>query len=242
MGHNGGCHADDGDPLPSPVHALGMLLEEDGELSVELSLVSTATASPTHVDGAEAWLVDPAGERSALARVGPGSYVLDGSRSPLRYVAAESFELGFVLEEGLARAYNASSGTFFLSLHGGLERPEVWLTEAGEVAWSPAGARVILDVHDARGERTFATLDWSDPAIGAASWRGFPSGGVAQLPASAWRGGGPHSVRVCVVEVFRRDGEPAASPQHALDGAGGTTGLGWLSGGVAGRCARLERS
>lgn len=41
------------------------------------------------------------------------------------------------------------------------------------------------------------------------------------------------------IHVFRRDGEPGQAPQHALDGDGLASGLGWLSGGVAGRCNEL---
>jgi hypothetical protein len=235
MGHNGSCHEDEGDPLPSPAHALALVLEIDGEMHAELALVSTSTDDPAHVDGAEVRLEGPDGMDVALEPVGSGIYAADG----LPYAPNAPFVFWFELDEGTARAYRANPGAFDLAIHGGAEPPMAWI-EGSEVAWSPAGQRALIDVYDANGTKTHASMSWDDAAIDASTWRGLPEGGVYQLPEEAFDGVAPHRVRVCAVEVFRRDGEPAARPQHALDGHGVTPRLGWLSGGLAGRCVWLH--
>jgi hypothetical protein len=240
MGHNGGCHSDEGDPLPSPAHALALVLEMDGEVEAELVLVSTATEAPTHIDGASVGLLVGTASAVPLSSVAPGTYAVDEPQ--LAYEPNESYTFTFELDETTARSHRAMPGAFQISIHGGIAQPQAWITDADglEVAWSPAGARVLIDVFDADGARTYATIDWDDAAIDASTWRNFPEGGTLVLPESARSGVAPHRVRVCAVEIFRRDGEPKPAPQHALEGEGLATGLGWLSGGVAGRCVSIE--
>lgn len=242
LGHNGGCHPDEGEPLASPVQALGVVLELDGEVSAELVLVSMATDTPQHVDGAASAVRIPGDHVVPLEPVAPGTYASRGSL-PMAYEAGAHFTFELSLDEATARAHRAVPGAVALAIHGGAEVPQIWLeADRSEVtvAWSPAGIRALVDVFDDAGERTYATLDWDDPDISAGTWKRFPEGGSLTLPASALRGTAPHRIRVCAVEVFRRDGEPVQGPQHAADGDGFSSGLGWLSGGVAGRCNVLD--
>lgn len=237
MGHNGGCHADEGDPLASPAHALAVVLETDGVVEAELVLITTSTDVPTHIDGATVSVTESAAQ---LARVAPGTYA--ATPPDLTYAPAQPFTFVFEIDPANARAHHVFAGAFEITVHGGAEVPVAWVADVGdakEVSWSPAGQRVLIDVFDATGARTHATLDWDDAAIEADTWRHFPEGGTHTLDPDAFGGVAPHRIRVCAVEVFRRDGEPKTTPQHALDGHGPTSGIGWLSGGVAGRCVSL---
>ncbi len=237
MGHNGGCHADEGDPLPSPVHALGVVLEQDGELSVELVLVTTSTDAPMHVNGARATF-SVEDQEVELHEGGPGRYRTTATPAAA-FGSAMQLTLDFTIDDAAARAHRVHAGAFSLLLHGALDVPVVWMEDSDTVAWSPGGAAAFIEVVDADGVRTFASLDWADPDIAASTWRTLPHGGEQILPPVAFSGPAPHVVRVCAVETFRRDAP--STPQHLVDGDGPAVGLGWLSGGIAGRCAIMER-
>jgi hypothetical protein len=242
MGHNGGCHPDKGAPLASPAHALALVLETDGELELALVLASTAASPPSHVDGATALsVVSPGGETWPLVAVGGGAY---------RAAVAAAFEEGapytfhYALDDAAAEASHAFPGTFAIEAHGFADAPRAWLEEearAGQplrLGWSPAGLHALVEVWNAEGERTASTLDWSSPAIDADTWRAMPNDGAVELDALPVPG--DYRVRLCAVEVVRRDDAPGPGTQHAVGGFG--EDLGWLSGAVAGRCTVLELS
>ena len=243
MGHNGGCHPDEGDPLPSPAHGLAVVLEdESGAVTAELSLVSTATDTPTHIDGATVELSSADFDPLTLPLIAEGTYAAPFG-SALSYDPSAPYTFAFSIDEATARTHRASPGTFEITVHGGMDRPTAWMEADDSVAWSPAGQSVWIEVTDGRDQRTYASVDWTDPAIDAAVWKDLPTGGTHHVPAKAFDGVAPHRVRVCAVELFRRDQEIDATqtePQHAVDGLGMDTGLGWLSGGVAGRCVTID--
>jgi hypothetical protein len=240
MGHNGGCHADKGNPLASPAHALAVVLESDGQLELELVLVSTSSAPPRHIDEAGAVVVEaPDGATWPLEPVGLGRYhaAVDAPYRP-----GEAYTFRFVLDEPVATAAHVFPGSLAIAAHGYDDAPQAWLTappRAGEpaaLAWSPAGLHALVEVWNDAGERTASTVDWSDPAIDSERWRAIPQGG--ELALDAFPAPGAYVLRLCAVELARRDDAPGPAPQHAVDAFGAE--LGWLSGALAGRCTTLD--
>ena len=245
-GHNGGCHPDDGPPRPSPAHALALVLETDGTIEAELVLITTSTPQPVHIAGASTVSVtDPAGTNVTLAG-DDFAYAADDA-ALLHYQAAAPFTFRFSIDASTAVSHHVYEGSFELVLHGGADAPEAWLDgEPGDgdevvVEWQPSGMHAVIDVRNDAGEVTAGTLDWSEPAIDSRIWRSLPFGGRHTLAASAFPASGAYTVRVCCVELMRRIGSDGrnAAPQHLSDADGMSADLGWLSGGLAGRCAVL---
>jgi hypothetical protein len=244
MGHNGGCHPDEGQPLGTPVSALALVLEDDGAVSAELIVVSTALDQQQRVDVADGVLLGPGDVSYPLERVEAGRYLV----ADLEYEATEPYAFQFSIAEEAASAAHVFAGSFQLAMHGVMDVPTVELGsdsltvgESLALDWSPAGLVALVEVRDPSGDLSYRNFDVSRP-LDYASWSGLPDSGELVIEPQAFGEPGAHEIRLCAVEVSRRDDEPSATPQHLSDGDGVSGGLGSLSGMLVGRCRRLPLS
>ncbi len=227
-GHNGGCHADDAPPLPSPVNAVATVLEhEDGVVEAQLSLWSRSVIPAAHVEGAGEVTVDGI----AMTEIAPGRF-----RARLDDDHGDSHTFSFVVSAATARRYHIHGGRFRLAMHGPLDRPDAWL-DGDTVRWTPAGMPALVQL--LRGqEPIYASFDGARVDLDSEDWRALAPADAWPLPPEALAEA--DRVRVCGVEVRRRDDFAGADPQHlgqddALEGR-----LGWLSGAIVGRCRAIE--
>jgi hypothetical protein len=231
-GHNGGCHADDGEPLPSPVDAIALLLvDHDGSAEVGLTLLSRALVPAEHVDGAVEVTFDGAPLEAAAAGIWTSS----------SYGDAPSHAFAFGIGVDVARRYHVYPGSFAMTVHGPTQAPTVWI-DGARVGWSPAGLPALVQVlRD--GAITFTNFDAHSLEFDGAAWSALQPGGALTLPDEAFPLAGSYEVRLCTVELRRRDdfgAAPTTQTQHLTEGDTLSGEVGSISGALVGRCARIE--
>jgi hypothetical protein len=233
MAHEGGCHGEAGDTPPSPVNAIGMVLElEDGVTRATLGLRSDTTTAADPVAG-RAVSLSQGPQAWAMPEVAAGLHVVelaDAEPTPTPY------RITFEVDQATAEQTHVVAGSFAMEMHGPVDRPEVWFEPVGQgidVMWAPGGLEVIVEVVDAGDEVTWSNLSLfaDDPG-----WSAVGPGGRLALPDEAFPVTGTYRVRVCAVEVLRRD-DLSVSPQHLSTEAAVEGQLGWLSGMIVGRCS-----
>jgi hypothetical protein len=241
-GHNGGCHPDEGELLPSGVQALGVVLERpDGSLDARLRLVSNAVLPEDFVAASAAVLHTPGGEVVALQEVEPGRYQLaDQDAAVLAYEAGD-YLFAFSVHPDEARAKHVFGGDFVMAMHGAVEVPRVELVDSGDseqlltVRWQPEAAPALIELHDEAGALRISNLVREPNVAALPAWSALQATGQAELAAADLAAGETHLVRVCSVEVARWTSMPAV---HALHQSGSSAGqLGSASGMLVGRCA-----
>jgi len=230
MAHLGHCGGESGKTLPSPVNAIGIVLEhEDGTIEARLAVRSDTVEAATPVAASDVELA-----------VGSQRYPLEGEPGHYRteltdvgYDPEVPFTLGFSIDSETASERGVYDGRFTMSSHGPWDRPEAWL-EGDQLLWSPGGLPVYVEV---RGEDGGTIWRNFEPFAETPDYQAMAPGGLV-LPAEAFSGLDEHEALVCAVEAMGRD-ELSASPQHVTKDVGAEGELGWLSGMVVGRCARL---
>lgn len=232
MAHEGGCHGEAGATRPSPVNAIGMVLEhDDGSIEARLS-VRSDTLEPAVPVAANDVVLSRGADRFALAGK-EETYAT--TVDEIGYEPEMPFTLGFALSAAGARDGRVYAGRFAMSAHGPWERPVAWL-EGHELLWTPGGLPAYVEVRDASGERTWRSFD---PSAEAPDYAALVPGGM-RLPDHAFSGEDVHEILVCAVEAMTRD-QLTASTQHVTVGVDAEGQLGWLSGMVVGRCVTLVR-
>lgn len=235
-----GCLEEDEPYLPTPVTALGAVLElEDGSVRAELAVFSTALLPHAPIEQAEPVSVTgPWGTASLALDPARGLYTVTDNDA-LRYAPGESYRFELTIEEPVALAMHVYSGRFHAAGHGPLERTRAWAATASvkcdehlRVDWSPSALPAIVELVDPSGRieqiHTPAVGEQGDP------WRRLATGGFVEL--DGFEAPGRYMVRVCAVDVARRDGLPSAGPQHLGSPDSLATGLGSGSGVAVGRC------
>lgn len=228
MAHEGGCHGEPGATRPSPVNAIGMVLEHaDGTVEARLSVRSDTVESATPVRARDVALSTGADRHPLEGDAGSYAALLDG----VAYEPEVPFTLSFSVDGATAREHRIYAGRFSMSAHGPWDRPQAWLEER-ELFWTPGGLPAYVEVRDAGGDIVWQRFD---PFAEAPDFDAMAPGG-ATLPDAAIAEGSV--VVVCAVEAMGRD-ELAAAPQHVTIDVDLEGRLGWLSGMVVGRCTSL---
>ncbi|MEZ4444298.1 MAG: hypothetical protein R3B72_34815 [Polyangiaceae bacterium] len=231
MGHEGGCHGEPGPALPSPVNALGCVVQrEDGTLDATLWLRSDTSGSPVALAGASAVELLSDGERVALVAGEAGIYRAEAH--PDTTLAATQ-TLSFDLGREVADDYGVYSGSFSMAMHAPMDRPGGWLEEAtgesGVVMWTPA-LPAVVEVLDTEGAVLWSSLD---------AWSAVPWWDSLAMPGLEVPLAGAVTIRLCGVESLTRDelrGSPSTQELHLGEDAVVEGQLGSLSGMIVGRC------
>ena len=230
MAHEGGCHGEPGQTRPSPVNAIGMVLEHaDGTIDARLTLRSDTVAAAVPVAGTDVTL--SRGDVSVVLEGEPGSYA--AAVDELDYEPELPFTMGFTIGAAAAREASVYAGRFTLSAHGPWERPDAWL-EGNDLFWTPGGLPAYVEVRDRTGTRLWQSFD---PQAADPDYEALATGGM-RLPHEVLPGAMEGVVVVCAVERMGRD-ELTSAPQHVAADVVAEGQLGWLSAMIVGRCTHV---
>jgi hypothetical protein len=241
MAHEGGCHGEPGPLRPSPINAIGIVLEpEGGPVEARLWLRSDTVASAVPVSGAAEVELRANGTAWRLDEEAAGRYTTRASVEGDGL--APSYSLAFRLDPDVADDTSVYAGSFLMTSHGPQDRPDLWLddppTDAAslELNVSAGGLPLWLDVLDAEGVATWTNFT---PFAADSPWPSLDRDSPVALPADAFPHPGSYTIRACALDVLHRD-DVGATPQH-LGGDDHLEGqLGWLSGMAVGRCTSLD--
>lgn len=233
MGAEGGCTLLQG-TLESPVQAITILREHaDGSVDVDLVVISTKDFDNrfiTSVTNAE--LRTPSGDLIPLTQDEDGHYrAHSNDHEQLVYEPGDTnYRITFDLDdEGVA---GEAAGEDFIAV---VQAPDAEVTFeltrapefAGDVStieWTPSHLEGLLEVRNADGELIFDTFDLATAEFDGSKWGSLIHGGRQNLPVDVFADPGRYTLSFCAVQS-----------QEGLDEEL-SSGLGVLSGFLAGRC------
>jgi hypothetical protein len=219
--------------VESPVQAVAsIMLEPDGEVVAELTLVSTMDWKSRWVNGAE--LVElrvPDGTLVTLEPVGEGRYRASSAEYPeLSWMPGERYRITFELDdpdyaddvagEDFIAVVDAPADPISLSL----EREPAFVGDTAELRWSPSSLSAIVEVRDPEGALVYSTFNWSHPDFDGSKWGSLAHHGRHTLPVDVFSEAGSYTISACVV-----------ASQEGFDAELSAT-LGLASGFLAGEC------
>jgi hypothetical protein len=233
MGARGGCNLLQ-ETLKSPVQAVTTILERaDGTVEVDLTIVSTEGPTDQFVTSAyDAELRVPGGAIIPLKMDEPGHYrASSDDYSDLEYVGdSGNYRVTFELDD--RDVAGDAAGDNFSAV---VEAPSDEITfefgklpefagDTSSIDWTPRDLEGLLEVRDENGELIFTTFDWSKPEFDGSKWASLIHNGHEALPVDVFADPGSYTVSFCAVQS-----------QEGLDEEL-SSGLGILSGFLAGRC------
>jgi hypothetical protein len=220
--------------LQSPVQAVTRLLvEPDGRVVAELTLVSTADwRDQRFADGAtNVELRVPDGTIVELEPVGEGRYRADSVTSPeLLWMPGERYRVTFELDDvELAGDY---AGEEFIAVVDApaddisftVDHIPEFVGDTAELSWRPTELDAVIDVYDPNGELIFTTFDMSTPEFDGDKWASIARSGEHTIPVDVFTEVGTYTIAACVL-----------ASQEGLD-AELSSALGPGSGFLAGEC------
>jgi hypothetical protein len=233
MGAEGGCNLLQ-ETLKSPVQAVTTILERaDGTVEVDLTIVSTEGKGSQFVTSAhDAELRVPGGATVPLEMEEPGHYRASSDDYPeLEYLGdAGNYRVTFELDDR-AVAGDAAGDDFIAVVEAPSDEVTFEFSKlpefAGDTAaidWTPRDLEGLLEVRDENGELLYTTFDWSKPEFDGSKWASLIHNGHENLPVDVFANPGSYTVSFCAVQS-----------QEGLDEEL-SSGLGILSGFLAGRC------
>ena len=220
--------------LESPVQAVAtVMVEPDGEVVAELTLVSTADWKESRwIDAAEqVELRVPDGSIVTLEPVGEGRYRASSADTPeLLWMPGERYRVTFELDD--EDDAGKVAGEDFIAVADApadaidfeLERGPAFVGDTAELRWSPSSLDAIVEVRDPEGELVFSTFDWSHPNFDGSKWGSLAHYGRHTLPVDVFATAGTYTISACVV-----------ASQEGFDAELSST-LGVASGFMAGAC------
>lgn len=234
MGAEGGCTLLQG-TLESPVQAITILREQaDGSVDVDLMVVSTkewdAERFITTVNDAEMRM--PGGELVALEQDEDGHYRAhsDATAQLVYEPGGVNYRVTFELDdEDMA---GDAAGEDFIAV---VQPPEDEVTfeltkspdfagDTSTVEWTPSHLEGLLEVRDEDGEVIFSTFNLRTAEFDGSKWGSLIRGGHESLPVDVFADAGRYTLSFCAVRSQEGFDEELSS------------GLGALSGFLAGRC------
>jgi hypothetical protein len=233
MGAEGGCTLLQ-ETLKSPVQAVTTLVERaDGTVEVDLTIVSTEGKGSRFVTSAhDAELRVPGGAIVPLEMEEPGHYRASSDDYPaLEYIGdGGNYRVTFELDDRAVAG--DSAGDDFIAV---VEAPDDEITfelsklpefagDTATIEWAPRSLEGLLEVRDETGELIFTTFDWSKPEFDGSKWASLIYSGHENLPVDVFANPGTYTLSFCAVQS-----------QEGLDEEL-SSGLGILSGFLAGRC------
>lgn len=234
MGAEGGCTLLQG-TLESPVQAITILREHpDGAVDVDLVVISLEKrANAQWIDTVHnAELRTPEGELVSLTQEEDGHYrAHSDDDARLVYAPGDvNYRVTFELDdEELA---GDAAGEDFIAV---VQAPEAevefeftktpdFAGDTSSIEWSPGNLAGLLEVRDAEGELVFSTFNLRTPEFDGTKWASLIHGGRKDLPVDVFADAGTYTVSFCAVQSQEGFDEELSS------------GLGALSGFLAGRC------
>jgi hypothetical protein len=219
--------------LKSPVQAVTtVLVEPDGRVVAELTLVSTEGRDDRFADGAtNVELRVPDGTIVPLEPAGEGRYRADSTTNPeLLWMPGERYRVTFELDDTeLAGDY---AGEEFIAvvdapdaeISFSLDRAPAFVGDTAELSWRPTALDAMIEVWDPNGELIFTTFDMSHPEFDGSKWASLARFGQHTLPVDVFTEPGSYTISACV-----------AATQEGFD-AELSAALGPASGFIAGQC------
>lgn len=222
------------DTLNSPVQAVATVLERgDGTVEVDLTITSTEPDEDVFVTTAtNAELRVPDGTLVPLVQTHDGHYRASSKEHPgLVYdPSGTNYRVTFELDD--PDVAGSAAGESFVAV---VASPDVevrfdvvkapaFAGDTAEITWQPAALAGLLEVRDAAGKIIYSTFDWSHPKFDGSKWGSLIRGGSHTLAVDVFAEPGMYTVSFCAVESQQGFDEEVSS------------GLGILSGFMAGRC------
>ncbi|MEM9457511.1 MAG: hypothetical protein AAGF11_25250 [Myxococcota bacterium] len=232
MGAEGGCTLLQG-TLESPVQAITILREHpDGAVDVDLVVISLEDRAQWIDTVHNAELRTPEGDLIALNQEEDGHYrAHSNDNAQLVYAPGDvNYRVTFELDDQ-ELAGDAAGEDFIAVVQAPEAEVEFEFTKAPDFAgdtssveWSPSNLAGLLEVRDAKGELVFSTFNLRTPEFDGTKWASLIHGGRKDLPVDVFADAGSYTVSFCAVESQEGFDEELSS------------GLGALSGFLAGRC------
>ncbi|MCA9710531.1 MAG: hypothetical protein KDK70_32115 [Myxococcales bacterium] len=233
MGAEGGCTLLQG-TLESPVQAITILREHpDGAVDVDLVMISTEGRESRWIDTAQnAELRTPEGELVALVPEQDGHYRAHSDQDPRLVYAPGGVNYRVTFELTDEELAGDAAGDDFIAV---VQAPEAevefaftktpdFAGDTSSIEWSPANLDGLLEVRDSSGEVVFSTFDLRTAEFDGSKWASLIHGGREDLPVDVFADAGTYTVSFCAVASQEGFDEELSS------------GLGALSGFLAGRC------
>lgn len=232
MGAEGGCTLLQG-TLESPVQAITILREHpDGAVDVDLVVISVEDGQ-RWIDTVEnAELRTPGGDLIPLTQEEDGHYrARSDEHERLVYEPGDTnYRVTFDLDDEQL-AGDAAGEDFIAVVQAPEAEVELEFTKSPDFAgdtssieWSPGNLAGLLEVRDAEGELVFSTFNLRTPEFDGTKWASLIHGGRKDLPVDVFADAGTYTVSFCAVQSQEGFDEELSS------------GLGALSGFLAGRC------
>jgi len=233
MGAEGGCTLLQG-TLESPVQAITIVREHaDGAVDVDLMVVSVNEGEQQWIDTVQnAELRTPDGEIVPLTQEEDGHYRAHSDDVPALVYApgGVNYRVTFDLEDE-ELAGDAAGEDFIAVVSAPDAEIEFEFTKTPDFAgdtstieWSPRTLDGLLEVRNADGELVFSTFNLRTPEFDGSKWASLIHGGRQDLPVDVFADAGTYTISFCAVQSQEGFDEELSS------------GLGALSGFLAGRC------
>jgi hypothetical protein len=217
----------------SPVQAVAsVMIQPDGEVVAELTLVSTEDWDSRWADGAtHVELRVPDGTIIELEPIGEGRYRADSGEHPeLLWMPGERYRVTFELDdEELA---GKMAGEDFIAVVDApaedveftLERAPAFVGDTADLRWTPSSLDALIEVYDPDGTLIFTTFNMAHPEFDGSKWGSLAHNGRHTLPVDVFDVAGSYTISACVV-----------ASQEGFD-AELSAALGLASGFLAGEC------